>query len=83
MHAGEKTGPKRQGRKTGPKGRGNWALFHIGDVDTSQAVDYLWEAGILVRNTDEKNGAPLSAGFYSARQGVDVALGPIYEFMMR
>lgn len=57
--------------------------IHIGEDDTAPAVDYLREAGVLIRNIHENNALRISTGFYNTREEVDIALEKIYEFMKR
>ncbi|MDA8300646.1 MAG: aminotransferase class V-fold PLP-dependent enzyme [Actinomycetota bacterium] len=56
---------------------------HIGDDDTAAAVEYLREAGVLIRNIHENNALRISTGFYNTKDDVDLALEKIYEFMKR
>ena len=56
---------------------------HIGDGETAPAVEYLLEAGVLIRNIEENNALRISTGFYNTEEDVDLALGKIYEFMKR
>ncbi len=57
--------------------------LHIGDVDTTLAVDYLRESGVLIRNIHENNALRISTGFYNTEEEVDLALEKIFEFMRR
>lgn len=56
---------------------------HIGDDDTAPGVEYLREAGVLIRNIYENNALRISTGFYNTKEEIDFALEKIYEFMRR
>jgi L-cysteine/cystine lyase len=55
--------------------------FQIGDADVDEAVAYLADGGISIRNVHENNALRISTGFYNTTDEVDLALDKVREFM--